>query len=233
MIIYKGKSLESVAPVKVEDIRVSPIQMNATVRTRPVYPGSDFVRLTRGTRTVSIVFALLTNDMHTRQRQLQEISKWAFSETEAPLSLPNYPDMTLSCICTALPEPSTRQWWESKLRLVFTAYDNPFFTSIAEKSAACGTAMFVNGDAPPLMRIEATLGASALTYSDGTNSMTFGTYTGRPTGTLTVDLNRQTAAVGSTSVMTGFTFASRFIIPKPGTMTISGTGTVYWRERWM
>ena len=234
MINYRGVSLESVAPIKIEDIRISPIQLNATVRTRPVFPGSDFVRMTRGTRTVSITFALLTMDTHIRQKQLQEISKWAFSETEAPLTIPNYPDLTLSCICTGLPEPSTRQWWESKLRLVFTAYNNPFFTSIVEKSASCGTAMFINGDAPPLMRIETALTASAsLTYSDGENSMTFGTYTDRPTGDLVIDLNRQTAAVGSASIMQGYTFASRFIRPKTGTLTISGTGTVYWRERWM
>lgn len=232
MINYRGVSLESIAPVKIEDIRVSPIQMNAVVRTRPVYPGSDFVRITRETRTVAITFALLTNDMHIRQRQLMDISKWAFSETEAPISLPNYPDLTLSCICTGLPEPSTRQWWESKLRLVFTAYDNPFWTSIQEKSVSCGTAMFINGDAPPLMRIETT-STGSLTYSDGTNSMTFGTYTGRPSGKTVIDLNRQTAYVGNTSIMQGYTFASRFIIPKPGTMTITGTGTVYWRERWM
>jgi phage-related protein len=234
MIMYKGVALESVAPVKVEDIRVSPIQLNATVRTRPVFPGSDFVRMVRGTRTVSIVFALLNKDMHTRQRQLQEVSKWAFSETEMPLTLPNYPDLYLNCICTGLPEPSTRQWWESKLRITFTAYDNPFFTSIAEKHVSCGTEFFACGDAPPLVRIETTLGASdSLTYSDGTNTMVFGTYTDRPTGSLVIDLNRQTAAVGSTSIMKGYTFASRFIIPKPGISTITGTGTVYWRERWM
>ena len=234
MIYYRGKTLESVSPVKIVDILVSPVQMNATVRTRPITAGSDFVRMHQGTRTVSISFALLTNDMHVRQKQLMDINAWALSDVEAPLTIPNYPDLALSCICTATPEPSTRQWWESKLRLVFTAYDNPYWTSIYEKSASCGsTAFWVNGDVPPLMRIEKTLGASdAPAYSDGTNTMTFGTYTGRPTGDLIIDLNRQTAAVGSASIMTGYTFASRFIIPKTGSMTITGSGTVKWKERW-
>lgn len=234
MIRFNGISLSSVVPAKVEDIHVSPITLNPNTRDRPVAAGSDFVRTHMGTRTVTITFALLTNDLHLRQRQLMEINKWAFSEEEAPLVLPNYPDLTLSCICTAFPEPSTRQWWESKLRLVFEAYENPFWTSIEEKTANCGTAFYVGGDAPPLMRIEKNLTAGAsLTYSDGTNTMTFGTYTGRPTGALVVDLNRQTAAVGGTSIMQGYTFASRFIRPATGTMTISGSGTVKWRERWI
>lgn len=235
MITYNGKSLEGNFPVKIIDILVSPIQMNATVRPRPIAAGSDFVRMHRGTRTVAITFALLTNDMPTRQRQLAELVKWAYSDNEAPLTIPNYPNFSLNCICTATPEPSTRQWWESKLRLVFTAYDNPFWTANHERSAVCGnTAFFVGGDAPPLMRIETALGASdSLTYSDGTNSMTFGTYTSRPTGNLVIDLNRQTADVGGVSVMQGYTFASRFILPRTGNMTITGTGTVKWRERWM
>lgn len=233
MIYYNGVSIESVAPVKIEDIRISPIQMSATNRPRPIAAGSEFVRMHSGTRTVAIVFALLTQDMNVRQNQLMNINKWALSGTEEPLTLPNYPNMYLKCICTATPEPSTRQWWESKLRLVFTAYDNPFWTAQWEKSVSCGTEFHVGGDAPPLMRIETALGASSLTYSDGENSMTFGTYTGRPTGDLVIDLNRQTAAVGSTSIMQGYTFASRFIIPKTGTQTITGTGTVKWRERWV
>lgn len=233
MIYYRGVSLESVAPAKVVDILVSPVQQNATTRTRPIQAGAEFVRMHRGTRTVAITFALLTKDIHVRQRQLMEINKWALSETEAPLTIPNYPDFMLSCVCTSTPEPSTRQWWESKLRLVFTAYDNPYWTSIQEKSASCGTEFFCGGDVPPLMRIEANLSAgTALTYSDGTDTMIFGTYTGRPTGKAIIDLNRQTADVGGTSIMQGYGFNSRFIMPKFGTQTISGTGTIYYRERW-
>lgn len=232
MIVYNGISLESVAPVKIEDIRVSPIQMNATTRPRAIAPGSDFVRIRRGTRTVTIVFALLTQDLLTRQRQLIEINKWAISETELPLSLPNYPNLTLSCICTATPEPSTRQWWESKLRLVFTAYENPFFTSTWEKSVSCGTEFFVGGDALPLMRIEHTFASSAssVAYSDGTNTMTFSTV---PAGDMVIDLNTQTAYVGSTSIMDAYTFTSRFVTPALGTQTITGTGTIKWKERWI
>ena len=123
-----------------------------------------------------------------------------------------------------------RQWWESKLRLVFTAYD-PYWISDAEQSVACGTAFTVMGDAPPLMRIESASDSARtdLTYSDGTDSMVFSSV---GTGTLVIDLNNQTAAIGGTSIMDQYTFTSKFLQPKTGAQTITGAGTIYWRERW-
>lgn len=231
MIVYDGVSLESIAPVDVVDILVSPVQLSVTNRPRPIRAGAGFVRKHCGTRSVSITFALLTNDMHTRQKQLLEINKWALRDAEAPLQIPNFPTMYLSCVCTALPEPSTRQWWESKLRLVFTAYDNPFWTSVVEYSIPCGTQFFVSGTAEPLMQIRNTFAAAAsnVNYSDGTDTMTFSQI---PAGNMVIDLNRETAQVNSASIMSGYTFGSHFIKAKGGTQTITGTGTVFYRERW-
>jgi len=231
MIMFNGKALEQVAPVKVVDILVSPIQMSATARQRPITWGADFVRMTGGSRTVSIEFALLTDNRDVRQTQLQEITRWARSDTPGRLEIPNRRGVYLEAICTALPEPSLRQWWESKLRIVFTTYGNPYFTSDKEYSVACGTPFVVLGDAPPLMRIERTRSSAASnqTYSNGTESMTFSTV---PEGKMVIDLNRQTAAVGNTSIMEYYSFSSTFLIPKTGTQTITGTGTVKWRERW-
>ena len=232
MITFNGVALEQVAPVKIVDIRVSPIQMTATARQRPVTWGADFVRMGGGSRTVAIEFALLTDDQDTRQNQLAAITSWARSDKPEKLMLPNRRGVYLEAICTALPEPSLRQWWESKLRLVFTTFDNPYWTSIAEKSVACGTAFVALGDAPPLMRIERTLTSSASNqaYSNGSQTMTFSSI---PAGNMVIDLNRQTAAVGTSSIMGYYAFASSFIIPKTGAQTITGTGTVKWRERWL
>lgn len=236
MIVFNGVALEQVAPVKIVDVRISPIQMSATARQRPITWGADFVRLGGGSRTVAIEFALLTQNRAYRQSQLDAIVKWARTDEPKKLSISERPGQYLEVICTGLPEPSLRQWWESKLRVVFTTYDNPYWTATSEKSVACGTAFNVLGDAPPLMQIKRTLSAavaSRQTYGNGVQSMSFSQI---PAGNLVIDLNRQTAAVTSgnttTNIMQYYTFGSAFIIPKCGTQTISGTGTVVWRERW-
>ena len=231
MIVFNGVSINSVANVKIEDIRVSPIAYNPVARPRAIRFGSDFVRMGGGTRTVDILFAVLDDNKVTRQEAFLNLAKWARSDAEYMLELPQDPNKYLMCVCTAKPEPSTRQWWESKLRLTFTCFDNPYWTSKAEKSVACGTQFNVLGDAPPLMRIERTLSSSASnqSYSNGTETMTFSTIS---SGDMVIDLNNQTAKVGSNSIMQYYQPSGSFIIPKTGTQTITGTGTVKYKERW-
>ena len=231
MITFNGVTLESIAPVKIEDIRVSPISYSPVTRDRAFRGGSDFVRMRDGTRTVTVSFALLEDNLEVRQQYLNAISQWARSDAEYKLLLPHVPNRYLMCVCTQKPEPSTRQWWESKLKLVFTCYNDPYWNSLFEKSVACGTAFVALGDAPPHMRIEASRGSagSHQTYSNGSQSMTFSTI---PSGNMVIDLDNQTAYVGSTSFMQYYAYTSRFIIPKLGSQTITGTGTVKYRERW-
>lgn len=232
MILYNGIALESIAPVMIEDIRVSPIKLNPVVRSRAIRFGSKFVRMGGDERTVTITFALLDSNQVSRFEKLLAISQWAKTDQEYKIELPVAPGRYLMGVCTAKPEPSTRQWWESKLRLVFTCYDNPYWNNVNEKSVACGTAFTVMGDAPPLMRIERTVSGSDVsnqTYSNGIQSMTFGTI---PVGNMVIDLNEQTAVVGNSSIMPYYNTYSHFIIPMTGTQTISGTGTVKYRERW-
>ena len=230
MIFYDGVSLKSVADVKIEDIRVSPIQYEPVTRPRPVRGGSVLVRNRAGTRTVAITFALLKDDEITRQNALDAIYQWAKTDKEYRLDLPGHPERYLMAICTSKPEPSLRQWWESKLRLVFTCFENPYWNSKAEKSAACGSDFFVLGDAEPIMRIERTLSgaASNQAYASGGKTMTFSTI---PAGNMIIDLNNQTAVVGNTDIMQYYNVNSRFIIPKTGAMKITGTGTIKYRER--
>lgn len=231
MIVFNGITIDSVAPVKIEDIRVSPIQYNPVARPRAVRFGSDFVRMGGGTRTVSITFALPDMDRIERHEHLMALSQWARTDAEFIMELPTDQMRCLKCVCTAKPEPSTRQWWESKLRLVFTCFDNPYWTSKAEKSVNCGTDFYVLGDAPPLMRIERTLNSSASnqSYSNSIQTMSFSTI---PAGDMVIDLNRQTAVVGSSSIMGNYKTTSRFLIPMTGKQKITGTGTVKYRERW-
>lgn len=230
MISFNNISLEQIAPVKIVDVLVSPIPLSPVARQRPIRFGADYVRMGGQPRTAAITFALLEQDLQTRQQLLSDIVAWARTDQPAPLRLPMYPGRHLSAVCTALPEPSLRQWWESKLRLVFTAYD-PYWRSDVEQHVACGTAFRAAGSAPPLMRIERTLTSAATNqaYSNGSETMTFSNI---PAGKLSIDLERQTAAVGSTSIMQYFSFDSQFVVPKTGAQTITGEGTVYWRERW-
>lgn len=233
MIIFNGAALEDIAPIMVEDIRVSPIELNVTAAQRPIRWGADFVRVTGGTRTVTITFAVIKNDLAVRQQYLKQVTKWARSAAPGRLQIPGHDGVYIECVCTELPEPSLRQWWEGKLRLVFTAFDNPYFTATMEKTADCGNDPFtVGGDAPPLMRITNTFAATTSdpAWSDGTDTVGF---TSIGAGDFVLDLNRQTAALDGVSVMGAYKYlTSSFIITHTGEMTITGSGTVHYRERW-
>lgn len=231
MIIFDGVALDEIPSIKVEDIRVSPIDYGPVTRPRAIQGGSVFVRNRAGTRTISVTFALLDDNRNSRQMSLMRISEFAKTDREYKLVVPYYPDRHLMAVCTGKPEPSMRQWWESKLRLVFTCFDDPYWISNTEKSASCGNNFFVQGDAPPLMRIERTLDSSASdqAYALDGKTITFSTI---PSGNLVIDLNSQTAAVGATSIMQYYNVNSQFLIPRTGTLNITGTGTIKYRERW-
>lgn len=235
MIVFDGVSLNSVAKVDIDDIYVSPISYEVMARPRAIRGGSEFVRNRAGTRTISVSFALLDDNKVNRQRSLIAIDEWAKADKEYKLELPGHPNFYLMAVCTEKPKPSLRQWWENGLRLTFTCFDNPYWNAINEKSVACGTQFVALGSAPPLMRIERTLGASASDQSYGLNGNTI-TFSTIPVGSMVIDLDRQTAysVNGSTvtDLMQYYNVNSRFLIPKTGAQTVTGTGTVVYRERW-
>ena len=246
MILFDGVDIRSVADVKIEDIRVSAIQIKDVVRDRPIAAGATFVRPHYGTRTVTVTFALLNEDRISRHAALMAINAWARSDKEYKIELPQSPDFYLVGVCTAKPDPSVRQWWESKLRLVFTCYENPFWTSKIEKSVACGTSFTVFGDAEPLMRIEHTrTQAASGTYVRTIQRGGFEVENARirfasiPAGNMVIDLNSETAKVNSISIMDQYVYYSaygtqyKWIVPMLGQQKISGDGTIKYRERWM
>ena len=232
MIVFDGISLNSIAGVKIKDVQVFPIEYDEVTRPRAIRAGSDFVRSRAGTRKVQITFGLLNDNMIDRQASLLAISQWAKNDKEYRLELPGHPDHYLMAICTDKPEPSLRQWWEAKLKLVFTCYENPFWNSKVEKSVACGTWFTALGDAPPLTRVERTVSGSAVTsqsYAMDGRTMIFSTI---PVGNMVIDLDNQTAYVDSTDIMQYYNVNSKFLIPRTGRQRIIGTGTVIYRERW-
>ncbi len=233
-IKFDNVLLEEVAPhIKIDDIVVSPLSYNATVNDRPTQPGRFFVRQTAASRTVTITFALLTDNRDDREAELQAIRDWAKTDKEYVMNLPHSSVRHLECVCTEHPESSYRQWWQNRMRLVFTCYNNPFWTSDDLIQARCGQEFSVSGSAPPLMTITRNLlsAAQSQSYSNGTETMIFTTI---PAGNLEIDLNRRTAAIGGTSIAQYITPTSRFLTPAVGgRQVIRGTGFVNIRERWV
>jgi phage-related protein len=233
MIIYNHVELTDVAPVKIDDIVVSPVELNPVARQRAIAFGADFVRMGGGTRTVTITFALLDIVNADREAELQAIRDWASISGEKTLELPQFANRHLECVCTQHPEASYRKWWENKLRLVFTCFDNPYWTSNELIEVPCGTTFSIGGSAVPVMTIERS-GLTPLTnqtYSNGSETMQFSTI---PAGAFKIDLNRQTAQIGNSSIMRYYVPTSNWIVPKIGAyQTISGAGVVRYRERWV
>lgn len=233
MIKFNGKDLTDLFPVKIDDITVSPIQLNPVARQRAIQYGAEFVRIGGGERTVTVTFALLDIDINNREQVMNDIREWSSIGKEYTLELPQYANRHLECAVTQLPDYSYRKWWENKLRIVFTCYNNPYWTSNELIEVPCGTSFSIGGSAPPIMTIERK-GSSALTnqtYSNGKASMVFSTI---PAGNLVIDLSRQTAAIGKTSIMKYYKPTSTWIVPAIGAnQKITGTGTVKYRERWV
>jgi phage-related protein len=233
MIKFGTRNLEDVAPVKIDDIVVSPIPLNPVYRQRSIKWGANFVRMGGGVRSVAISFALLDSDIDNREALLQDIRDWCKPGAEDNLYLPMFTNRHLECACTQMPEHSYRKWWENKLRIMFTCFENPYWTSDELIEVPCGTAFSIGGSAPPLVTIERS-GVTALTnqtYASRTESMTFSTI---PAGSMVIDLNKQTAAIGNTSIMQYYKPSSTWIEAKVGAnQRITGTGIIKYRERWL
>lgn len=232
-LTFGGVDIDSAASnIKLVDVAVSGIKRDALARERPIAPGAFYVRTHNGARTVTVTFALLDKTASTRQTALLALNTWALSDQPKQLYVPHFSDRYLNAVCTELPDPSYRQWWESRLRIVFTAYD-PYWYEASSHTVACGTAFTAGGNVPPRITIGNVFSsaASGVEYknSDNTQVMHF-SYV--PAGTLLIDLDAQTAEVGGSTIMQYYTLGSSFITPVVGTQTIQGTGTVDYRARW-
>lgn len=233
MIIFNGVDLTETIPVQIEDITVSPIQLNPVARYRTIQFGADFVRMGGGTRNVTITFAMLQADRAEREAAMQALRDWASIGAEYTLELPEFENRHLECAVTMLPDHSFRKWWENKLRLQFTCFENPYWTSNELIEVPAGTVFSIGGSAQPLMTIEryANTPLTNQTFSNGVDSMTFTTI---PAGSLVIDLNKQTAAIGGASIMRYYTPTSTWIVPKIGAnQRINGVGSIKYRERWV
>lgn len=237
MIVYRGIDLQDVAPVDIADIVVGTVKRNAVTNDRPTRPGVEFVRITDTTRTVAITIADLTNDAETRLSEIDAINAWAAGDEPGRLVLPYRGGKYLNAVCTQYIEPSYRQWWETKLKLTFTAYD-PYFCEPAENQAATdstGITVKLSGSAEPLMKISQTIDAQASALYWTVNGKTVTISGTIPAGTYTLDLNKQTVTDGTgASFSSMITLASRFpVFARNMEITTGQSGTVRWRERYV
>ena len=117
------------------------------------------------------------------------------------------------------------------LHFEFTCFSDPFWKSNEQIAVTCGTVFNVGGSAPPLMSIERNGGKlTNASYASRDASMLFSEI---PAGAMVIDLNRQTAAIGNTSIMKYYKTSSTWITPKVGAnQRITGNGTIKIRERW-
>lgn len=235
MIVYRDINITDIAPVEIADIVCGSVRRSAVTRQRPINPGAEFVRVTDSTRTITVTIADLTNDMETRLSEIEAINAWAAGDEPGKLVLPYRDGKYLLALCTQYIEPSYRQWWESKLKLVFTAYE-PYFYAPVENTLVLGSTAHIAGSGEPLVRIETTLESSAtdLEWTDGTNTLTLtdGTI---PAGKITVDLNNETITDASgNSLSSLLTLASRFPkIQRTMGITCASGGNLVWRERYV
>ena len=72
-ISFNGKRIDTIENIYLEDIDVSPIQLNPVSRQRPIAFGAEFVRMGGGTRNVTITFALLQQNINEREKAMQSL----------------------------------------------------------------------------------------------------------------------------------------------------------------
>lgn len=233
MIVFNDVDLTENIPVDIEDIYVSPIQLTPIARERSIAWGADLARINGGTRDIIVTFALLKENRAEREDLLQQLRDWAKVGAEGVIHLPHFENRHLEAAVVQLPDATYRKWWESKLKIVFRCFNNPYWTSDEQVEVPCGTVFSIGGSAPPIMTINRN-GVTPLTqqtYTSGDENIIFKTI---PAGNAIIDLNKKTAAIGNTSIMQYYVPTATWITPKVGAnQVVNGQGTIKYRERWV
>lgn len=230
MLSFNGVDITSIAPVEILNVTIGGVKITNDTKERPDTDGSYFVRRRAQEREVTIAFTLPVDTYSTRDAYADAVIAWCKSVQPASLIIPNRSGAHLLAVCTEYPNFSERDFGE-ELEMKFTAYDAGWISD-TEKSSACGTPFTVLKTEAPTARIERTLAAQAdVTYTlDGVKTFTLA---GVSAGLLVIDLNRKTATLNGSSVLDKLPLANDIFDLPIGAHTIAGTGTVYWRERWL
>ena len=230
MLSFNGVDITSIAPVEILNVTVGGVKITNDTKERPDTDGSYFVRRRAQEREVTIAFTLPVDTYSTRDAYADAVIAWCKSTQPAALIIPNRAGAHLLAVCTKYPDFSERDFGE-ELEMTFTAYD-ACWVSDTEKTAACGSAFTVLKTEPPAAQIKRTLTVqSDVTYTlDGVKTFTLA---GVGAGLLVIDMIKKTATLNGSSVLDKLPLANDIFDLPIGTHTIAGTGTVYWRERWL
>lgn len=232
MLSFNGIALEDIAPALMSNIEIDAPSVKATSADHPISAGEYFVRIKRGTRKVKVTFYIPESDRSNRAEYMDLVATWASSAEPKQLILPNQPGKYLNAICTQFPDYSTSEWTE-KPSIVFTAFE-PAFTDISESIAPCGLPFQIGGNAPAsgyILNVNAASVTDPSWVMDGVETIALsGTFAA---GTIKVDLDDKVVYLGTVPQMTKVTLQSRFFELAPGLHTITGNGSLFYRQRWL
>jgi len=232
MVRLNGIALESIAPIKRNTVFVSPPKIKTEWFDWPISNGAQYIRSRFDVREIRIDIYLAISNTEQRLHYINLINTWATYSTPQALEFPSMPGKYIMAKVSKLPGPSTREWWE-KLTLEFTAGD-PFFLDYDYLVAPCGIPfeIYGNGAASAYIQdVEATSTTDPEWELDSDKTIALdGTFAA---GTFKVDLDSKKVYLDDVSQMQYVTLQSRFFELEPGIHTIAGSGTIFYKQRWL
>lgn len=232
MVRLNGLAIEDFAPILRETIEIDTPKIIDKWEDKAISHGAHFVRTKYGLRKIKVNLYLLIVSPEQRADYVNAVCRWANYTEPKVLELPNKPGRYINALVSSLPSASTREWWE-KLSIEFTAGD-PFFYDTDYRTAPCGVPFEIGGDGPAsayIQRISATSVTDPSWELDGDKTIELdGTF---DAGTMKADLDLKKVYLDDVSQMQYLTLQSRFFDLDPGVHTIVGSGTVFYKQRWL
>lgn len=125
-----GKPLSAISPsIFITDIREDAPPDRITAEPYAIHNGSRYIRKQRESLSVSVEFAIREQDEARRMEVCQLIQKWA--KNGGYFARSDRPGQRLRVRCETLPSVASALKWTEILSVVFTAYELPYWESVA------------------------------------------------------------------------------------------------------
>lgn len=233
LLAFNGVSIFDVAPIYVTKVVPSNPEIKAVMTEKTAADGSIFVRKTYGPRTVTIFFYFQTDSKTLKSEYIEKLYAWAHSTTLKELRIPERPGKYINAYCSSLPDFSAVEQ-KRGMSIQFTCPD-PYFYEDGERVAPIGTSFAIESVyGAGAARIEWTNPSTATSPAwvlDGATTITISGSVAA--GAVVVQTNPIYATLADVSVMDQITIASRPFDLTYGAHTITGSGALVYRERWV